>query len=76
MVEENQKFNNDIPEDEESQKRILRSLMNIRMPGNVSDEFIKIQDEYLKERSIENLWSIRKELNYRNVLHILILEEQ
>lgn len=38
-----------IPEDEASQKLLLRKLMNIRKPMPVSDEFLKIQDEYLQE---------------------------
>ena len=33
--------------DEEAQKDFLRSLMNVRPPRPVSDEFLKIQDEYL-----------------------------
>lgn len=37
----------DIPEDEGEQKRLLRSLMNIRPPRPVSDEFLRVQDEYL-----------------------------
>ena len=35
----------DIPKDEYSQKRLLRSLFNIRMPKPVSEEFATIQDE-------------------------------
>lgn len=38
-----------IPNDENEQKSLLRSLMNIRNPKPVSNEFLKIQDEYLKE---------------------------
>ena len=34
-------------------KRILRSLMNIRMPRAMDDETLAIQDEYLKEAAIE-----------------------
>ncbi|MBR1815974.1 MAG: protein-ADP-ribose hydrolase [Lachnospiraceae bacterium] len=34
-------------------KRILRSLMNIRMPRAMDDEILAIQDEYLKEAAIE-----------------------
>ena len=34
-------------------KRILRSLMNIRMPRKMDDETLAIQDEYLKEAAIE-----------------------
>lgn len=36
-----------IPYDILEQKNLLRSLMNVRMPKPVSDEFLKIQDEYL-----------------------------
>ena len=36
-----------IPSDEKEQKDLLRGLMNIRMPEPVSDEFLKVQDEYL-----------------------------
>lgn len=38
-----------IPADEEEQKRLLRSLMNIRPPWPVSNAFLKVQDEYLSE---------------------------
>lgn len=33
----------------EEKKNTIRSLMNIRMPGGISDELINIQDEYLQE---------------------------
>ena len=33
----------------EEQKNLLRALMNIRMPAPLSDEFLKIQNEYLKD---------------------------
>ena len=38
-----------IPVSSKEQQRMLRSLMNIRLPGKISDEFTKIQDEYLAE---------------------------
>lgn len=37
-----------IPDDETQKKRLLRSLMNVRRPACVSDEFLRIQDEYLR----------------------------
>lgn len=37
-----------IPEDEQEQKNLLRSLMNVRMPEPISEEFLKVQDEYLQ----------------------------
>lgn len=39
----------DMPEDTYNQKRLLRGLMNVRMPDAISKEFIDIQDEYLQE---------------------------
>lgn len=42
-----------IPADFEEQKRLLRSLMNIRSPRPISPEFLKIQDEYLSEEVTE-----------------------
>ena len=38
-----------IPQDEAEQKRLLRSLFNVRRPENISDDFLTIQDEYLQE---------------------------
>lgn len=37
----------EIPENTEEQKRLLRSLMNIRPPRPIGREFLKVQDEYL-----------------------------
>lgn len=51
LNEKNEYKDIEIPMDVNGQKRLLRSLMNIRYAGPVSDEFIKIQDEYLKEEN-------------------------
>lgn len=40
-----------IPQDTAEQKRLLRSLFNIRMPGNISDDFLAVQDVYLQEET-------------------------
>ncbi len=42
-----------IPPDESDQKRLLRSLFNIRLPGSVSIDYLTVQDEYLKEAAKE-----------------------
>lgn len=42
-----------IPADKQEQKMLLRGLMNVRMPKNIDEEFLKIQDEYLKEEITE-----------------------
>ena len=38
-----------LPENEEEQKRLLRALFNIRPPKEASEEFLGIQNSYLKE---------------------------
>ena len=42
-----------IPKEKQAQENLLRSLMNVRLPRPVSEEFLKIQDAYLKERNVE-----------------------
>lgn len=38
-----------IPSDQIGQRRLLRSLFNIRMPDVISEDFLKVQDEYLQK---------------------------
>ena len=49
----------EIPEETGEQKRLLRGLFNVRMPGKINEDFLKVQDEYLqevtKEKGIMNL---------------------
>ena len=40
-----------VPTELADQKRLLRSLMNVRLPAPVHSEFLKIQDEYLQEEA-------------------------
>lgn len=42
-----------IPADEQGQKRLLRSLFNIRIPRTVSKQFMEVQDAYLQEETRE-----------------------
>lgn len=51
-------------------RMVMRSLMNIRMPKQISKEFFKVQDEFLKEETIEkgivnlnDILTIREEYN-------------
>ena len=37
-----------IPADEYGQKRLLRSLFNVRMPRRTGEDFLAVQDEYLQ----------------------------
>ncbi len=41
----------EIPSDAQGQRRLLRALFNVRMPKQVSDNFIEIQDAYLQEET-------------------------
>ena len=42
-----------VPDDTEGKRRILRSLMNIRMPRPIPEDVLLIQDEYLRELAVE-----------------------
>ncbi|MBQ7606281.1 MAG: macro domain protein, partial [Firmicutes bacterium] len=41
----------EMPKDTEGKRRILRSLMNIRMPKDFPDDALAVQDEYLTGRA-------------------------
>ena len=43
----------EIPKEAEEQKRLLRSLFNVRMPGKIGEDFLQLQDEYLQEATKE-----------------------
>ena len=42
-----------VPDNKEEKRRVLRSLMNIRMPGELDTETLSVQDEYLQARAEE-----------------------
>ena len=42
-----------VPDGEQPQKDLLRSLMNVRLPAPISEEFLRIQDEYLQQAFAE-----------------------
>lgn len=39
----------ELPRGEYEQRSLLRSLMNVRMPAPVSEEFLAVQDDYLRQ---------------------------
>lgn len=50
LLKEDKRYEDmEIPQDFEEQRALLRALMNVRIAKNIDDEFIKVQDEYLKE---------------------------
>lgn len=42
----------EIPQDYDAKRSLLRSLMNVRMPLKISDEFLKVQDEFLTAETL------------------------
>ncbi|MBP5165728.1 MAG: protein-ADP-ribose hydrolase, partial [Oscillospiraceae bacterium] len=42
-----------LPPDADGQKRLLRALMNVRPASPVSEDFLAVQNEYLRERARE-----------------------
>ena len=42
----------DIPADVSGQKMLLRSLMNVRRPAEADGEFLRVQDQYLREETL------------------------
>ncbi len=53
LNEQTEYRNTDIPTNASEQKSLLRSLFNVRMPRPVTDEFIRVQDEYLQTITAE-----------------------
>ena len=53
LKEDNRMRKPKIPSDVQGQRDLLRSLMNVRMPESIDDEFLMVQDEYLQQRNME-----------------------
>ena len=52
LLDEQPRYKNiAMPQDITEQKQLLRSLFNIRMPGQICDDFLNVQDEYLREET-------------------------
>lgn len=52
LQEQSQGSKTAIPQSEADQKRLLRALMNIRVPKSIGANFLQIQDEYLQEEIV------------------------
>ena len=56
LLEEMPEYRSDaeiFPRDAGNQRRLLRSLMNVRMPSALRDSFLNVQDELLREEREE-----------------------
>lgn len=52
LLKENLEYNEiKIPSGDDEQKYLLRALFNVRPPVTASDEFLTVQDEYLREEN-------------------------
>lgn len=58
-----------IPKEKAEQKKLLRALFNVRLPLPISDDFLRVQDEYLQEEiaqkgiiSIDDLEPIKPDI--------------
>lgn len=68
LLDENTAYKSwQIPDNEQEQKDLLRSLMNVRMPKAISNEFQNVQDAYLTEENAKAGIELRLRCNY--VLH-------
>lgn len=77
LLEENREVKiNEIPNNQESKKRLYRSLCNIRDPKPISKEYLQAEDEYLKDElkekqitKVENIKTVSEnygEVNLKN----------
>lgn len=53
ISESNEYKNIEIPKNFQDKISLLRSLMNIRMPGEISHEFLEVQNQFLKDQAKE-----------------------
>ena len=53
LAEQRRYENITIPQGKNEQEQFLRSLMNVRPPQPASDDFLAVQDEYLRQRTAE-----------------------
>ena len=54
LLNENSQYRKlSVPNDAFQQKQLLRSLMNVRLPKEIGEDFLQVQDEYLKEANNE-----------------------
>ena len=54
LIAEQPQYSNLVtPQSEAEQEKLLRSLFNVRMPKSIDEDFLKIQDEYLREETAQ-----------------------
>ena len=63
-----------VPRDAGEQRKLLRSLMNVRMPKVADEAFLRVQDEYLQQELGHHVPQVRghrqrREQRYDGLLH-------
>ena len=53
----------EVPQIESEQRILLRSLLNIRAPREIDDDFLTVQDEYLQEETAQKAVTDLSELS-------------
>lgn len=53
----------DVPQDFQSKRALLRLLMNVRPPLKISDEFLKVQDEFLSAETSSKTLTSPQDIN-------------
>lgn len=54
LLDENPEYDGiEVPAGEAAQRRVLRALMNVRMPQLIDPDVLEVQDEYLQQRIAE-----------------------
>ena len=55
LKDENSEYRNlRLPRDAMGQRKLLRSLLNIRAPGAIGSDFLTVQDAYLQQALAED----------------------
>jgi len=68
---ENDRYNSvQIPSDSKEQFNLYRSLVNVRMPAPISEEYLQIEDEFLKEETAQKGITPITALNFKNDISI------
>ena len=68
---ENDRYNGvQIPSDSKEQFNLYRSLVNMRMPAPISEEYLQIEDEFLKEETAQKGITPITALNFKNDISI------
>lgn len=67
LLGENERYNDvQIPTDDEEQFNLYRSLVNVRMPAMISEEYLLLEDEFLKKEISKKGVASVSSLNFKN----------